>query len=165
MAGVKDIRPFSHILEGGLSELIGVDQQVSQDQYSDSVEFDLLGASEDQRSGEILAVSLYATEDDSGAIITEDGTLLFLDADPSISAGAASLGAAVWLTVIGSVTVAAADWVEDASGGLFHAAVAIPFHALSTLYAVYLHRGATQWNSAAGDDEQLELNFWYRRDR
>ncbi len=68
------------------------------------------------------------------------------------------------LLAIAKIDVAAADWVADGSGGLVYKKdLGIPFHAVPTIYFCYKHTGATSINSAAGDNEILSLNFWYRR--
>jgi len=153
--------PFSPLLEGGLTELIGIDEQVDQNDYSGSVGVALAGT----YSGEILSVSLYTTEDGSGAILEPAGTLFLLDADPAIASGDTAMTASERVTVVGQIEVLASDWKSDANGASANIKIQpIPFHALSTLYFVWFHEDATSFNDAAGDDEQLEFNFWYRRE-
>jgi hypothetical protein len=73
--------------------------------------------------------------------------------------------AAERVTVLGKLSIGAADWDTDASGGLAYISTApIPFHALASLFFVWKHLDATSLNDAAGDDEQLEFNFWYKRE-
>lgn len=146
--------------EGGVTELVGINEQVDQDEYGASVGVALGNT----YSGEILSVTLYSTEDGSGTVQTPAGKLLILDADPATSAGDTALAAAEWPTVIGIIAVAAADWLVDANGAAcFIANQPVPFHALATLYFVWFHEDATSLNDVAGDDEQLEFNFWYSR--
>lgn len=159
-----DVKPFMPILEGGLTELVGINDQVDQNDYSDSVgvsvAFDQLPL-----SGEILSVILISTEDGTGAVQVPNGKLIILDADPAVAFGAVALAAAEWPTVLGVISVATGDWVSDANGGAAYICdQPVPFHALKTLYFVWLHQHATSLNSAGADDEQLEFNFWYRRD-
>jgi hypothetical protein len=72
---------------------------------------------------------------------------------------------AKWPTVIGVVAIATSDWTStDTGGAAAFKQVAIPFHALASLWFAWFHEHATSLNDAAGDDEQLELNVWYRRD-
>jgi hypothetical protein len=156
---IGKVQPFAAVLEGGLTELIGVNEQVDQNEYSDEVGVALGGT----YSGEVLAVTLYSTEDGSGAVQTPAGKLLLFDADPATSAGDSTVSAAAWVTLLGVVSFASSDWVGDANGKVAHKTVALPFHALSTLYFVFRNEGSS-FNDAAGDDEQLEVNFWYRRD-
>ena len=162
--GEVEVLPFEPMGELGVTELIGVNEQVDQYEYSASVGV-ALG---DTMSGEILSIALYATEDGTGQIITEDGVLLLMDADPSVSAGDAHLTAGEWPTILGKVVIAADDWFEENASTtgavVYKTCTPIPFHELSTIYAVYYHEGATSWNDGAGDDEQLEFNGWYRRD-
>ena len=146
-------------VEGGLTELIGVDEEVNTNDYSGSVGV-ALGIN---CSGEIPQFTFYTTEDGSGTVLTPSGILLILDADPAIAVGDTAMTASERVTVIGQVWVGSGDWISDANGG---SAVIqdqpIVFHALATLYFVWLHTDATDFNDAAGDNEQLELNFWFR---
>ena len=159
--GTVTAQPLSAILEGGLTELVGINEQVDQNEYSASVGVALGGT----YSGEILSFALYATEDGTGAVQDSDGWLLVLDADPATTAGDTALTAAEWVTVLGRARVTPADWITDANGGVAYIYdTPIPFHALATLYFVWLHKDATSLNDGAGDDEQLEFNFWYRRE-
>lgn len=154
-------QPFAALLEGGLTELVGADEQVDQDDYGGSVGVALGGT----YSGEILSFAFYATEDGTGAVQDSAGRLIILDADPSVSAGDTALAAAEWVTILGIVQVEADDWITDANGGAAYIHdTPVPFHALSTLYFVWFHEDATSLNDGAGDDEVLRVNFWYRRD-
>jgi hypothetical protein len=68
-------------------------------------------------------------------------------------------------TVLGKVDVVTADWHVDGNGGVAYPTFnPVPFHALSNLYFVWFHEDATDLNDNAGDEEILEMNFWYRRD-
>lgn len=154
-------RPLSAILEGGLTELVGINEQVDQNDYSGSVEVALGGT----YSGEILSVGFYATEDGTGAVQDPAGILYVFDADPSISSGDTAMSAAERVTLLGKIAIAAGDWDTDANGGFAYITTQpIPFHALASLFFVWKHLDATSLNDAAGDDEQLEFNFWYRRE-
>ncbi|MFV1969357.1 MAG: hypothetical protein ACC628_28380 [Pirellulaceae bacterium] len=161
------VTPFSPILEGGLTELVGIDEEVNTDDFSGSVGVTIgtgLGSNR-AVSGEILSFMLYGTEDGSGAVPVPAGKLIILDADPAVSSGDTALAAGEWPTIIGIVDVAATDWVSDANGGgAFVPDQPVPFHDLADLYFVWLHTDATDINDAAGDDEQLEFNFWMRID-
>ena len=156
-------QPFDQIREVELTELIDKDDQVDQNDFSASnaltVNIDDL-----PMSGELLSLVLVTTELGSGAIMTPVGTLVLLDADPAVAAGDTAMTAAEWKTAIGFVEIAAADWISDANGGLVFKQIAVPFHELATIYAVWLHADATSINSAAGDDEEMHINVWYRRD-
>ena len=157
---IGKVQPFSAVLEGGVTELIGINEQVDQNDYSGSVGVALGGT----YSGEILQIALYSTEDGTGAVQTPDGVLLMLDADPAVSSGDTALAASEWPTVFRKIAVGADDWTTDTAGGVATYDSPIPFHAMSTIYFVFLLTSATSFNDAAGDDEQLEFNFWYRRD-
>ena len=153
-------QPFAPIAELGLTELIGTDEQVDQNDYSGSVGVALGGT----YSGELLNFTFYTTEDGTGGIRTPAGILYIFDADPSISSGDTSMTAAERVTVLSMVEVAASDWDTDTNGG--SATIydqAVPFHGVSTLYFAFKLTSATSFNDAAGDDEQLEFNAWYNR--
>jgi hypothetical protein len=154
-------QPFAAMLEGGLTELVGINEQVDQNDYSGSVEVALGGT----YSGEILSVAFYATEDGTGAVQDSAGILYVFDADPSIASGDTAMTAAERVTVLGKLSIGAADWDADTGGGLAYVNTSpIPFHALASLFFVWKHLDATSLNDAAGDDEQLEFNFWYKRE-
>jgi len=155
-------QPFETLTEGGLTELVGINEQVDQNDFGGSVAVALPAP---RVSGEILQFTFYATEDGSGAVQDSAGRLLIFDANPATTAGDTALTAAEWVTLIGVVKVEATDWITDANGGAACITdTPIVFHALSALYFVWFHDDATGLNDAAGDDEQLEFNFWYRRD-
>lgn len=154
------VQPFAAVIELGLTELVGINEVVAQNQYSASVNIPF-GAT---FSGELLNVTLYMTEDGTGAILTPAGTLLILDADPATAAGDTAITAAERVTVMHHVSVAAADWQSDANGASVELTVAKGFHALTGLTFLWFHEDATSINSAAGDDEQMEMNAWIRRD-
>jgi len=156
--------PLYHITELGLTELVGADEQVDQNDYGASVAL-TLGDGVRPNSGEFLSFAFYTTETGTGAILTPQGTLLLLDADPAVAAGDTSITAAERVTVLGHVKVLAGDWKGDANGASAYIYnQPLPFHNLQTLYAVWFHEDATTINSAAGDDEILQFNAWYRRD-
>jgi len=152
------IQPFEGIRELGLTELIGINEQVDQNDYSASVDVDISPGPQ-PASGVIHQWMFYQTEDSGGAILSPAGTLYVLDADPAVSNGDTAITAAEWVTVLGTVDLLAADWTTDANGSV--AVIKdqpVWFHALSTLYFTFKLTSATSINSAAGDDEQLEFN-------
>jgi hypothetical protein len=154
-------QPFDPVHEAGLTELVAADEQVDQNDYSGSVAVSL-GL---HVSGEILQVTLYATETGTGAVLTPAGTLFLFDADPSISSGDTAMTLAARQTVIAQIPVTTGDWKSDTNGA--SAAILdspVAFHQVNSLYFAWLHEDATSINSAAGDDESLDFNFWYRRD-
>ncbi len=150
--------PFAPITEIPVTEIIGIDEQVDQFEYSAATEL----AFGSTVSGELL----NATVPISG-LLTEAGTLLIFDADPSVSLADANLATASWALAIGKVDIAAGDWYEEDSGGTGAVATfaePIAFHAVSSLWIVYYHEGATQWNSLAGDNESLSFQAELRLD-
>ena len=159
------VAPFAAILETGITQIIGInDTEVSASgDYSSTADLALGGT----YSGEILGFILSSLESGSGAIQEGKGTVFFFDADPNTTSGDTALAAAgaEHNTAIGIVQIAAGDWDSDANGAVVHKTVAIPFHALATIYCVYRNTDAAAiWNSAAGDDERLNINMWFRRD-
>ncbi len=160
-----DATPFAAILETGLLELIGEDStEVSASgDYSNTADLALGGTF----SGEILSFMLASHENGSGAVQEGNGVMYFFDADPDVSAGDTALAVigAEHATIIGITQIQAGDWDSDASGAVVHKTVAIPFHAIATVFAVYRNTDASAvWNSAVGDNEVLDINMWFRRD-
>ena len=162
MTGVPRLtKPYMPIVELGLTELIGINEQVDQndDGGSVAISFDI------PTSGEILNALFVATEDGSGAVQTPAGTLLIFDANPAITAGDTALAAGTWEKLIGMITIAASDWKSDTAGAAAYVCdTPICFHDVTALYLAWLHEDATSFNDAVGDDEQLEVNLWIRRD-
>ena len=159
----KLTQPFDAIRELGVTELVGADEQVDQNDYGASVSVDLPGGL--PISGEFLHFTFYSRETGTGAVQTPAGSLFILDADPATTAGDTAITAAERLTVIAEVPVAAADWQSDANGGSVTVHdKPVAFHGLTTLYFLWFHEDATSLNDGAGDDEILEFNAWYRRD-
>ena len=152
---------ISGICEIGLTELVDKDDQVDQNDFSASI---ALSPDDPPASGEFLSLVLVTTKSGTGAILTPAGTLVFLDTNPAVSAGDTAMTADEWKTAIGTVQVAASDWSSDANGGLTFHQIAVPFHELTTIYAVWLHADAISFNDVAGDDEEMHINLWYRRD-
>lgn len=156
--------PRYQITEIGVTELIGADEQVDQNDLGGSVAV-TLGDGIRPVSGEILSFMFYTHKTGTGAILQPTGTLLLLDADPAVTAGDTAVTSAENLTILGTVTLEAGDWTADANGA--RASIIdtpIPFHNLHTLYAVWLHTLATSFNDGGGDDEIMSFNAWYRRD-
>ena len=150
---------FKPIEVTAVAELVGINDAVAASQYTNSVQIPLPSTI----SGEIISVALYSTEDGSGAVQAVNGTLVFLSADPAVSAGDTALTAAEWLTVIGTVSITSANWVSDAGGGCAYRWVSVPFTAIGSLYAVMLFVASSAMNDAGGDDEQLEIKVRIRR--
>jgi len=146
------------IQELGITEIIGINEQVSATQYSASETIALAG------TGEIVKVCLYATEDGTGAIFTPTGDLLIFKTDPAIASDDVTITAAERITIVAMMSFKAADWQSDTNGAS-NCQATVEVYSTATLFiAWYSATGETQWNSAAGDDEQLEINLWYRRD-
>ena len=147
-------------------ELVGIDDDpITQNQFGGSKTLNIATA---QVSGEILSVSLIATEDEvggGGVIIKEAADLYIFRSDPSISAGDEIFTKAHAAIRVGDIHIPAGDWAANMNGtdtaGSSYTPSAFPFQTDSSgnLYVVYAHRGGTTINSAAGDDEQIEANF------
>lgn len=154
-------QPFDAMREAGRATIIGPDDRVDQDEYSNSVGYGFPAS----HSGEILNILLISGEQGTGAILTPAGKIFVFDTDPGINAGDAVMGVDDRHTLIGMVDVAAADWQSDANGGTAYIyCKPISFHPVSMLWLCWFHEDATSFNDAAGDDETLQMNFWYRRD-
>ena len=157
--------PFSALLEVGITALIGPDDAeiAAGGELSNTADLALTTT----LSGEIVSVLLVSYETGSGAVQFGRGRILFFDADPNTSAGDSDLAAAgaEYLTILGIVDIEKGDWDSDATGAAVFKSVAIPFHAIGTVYAVYRNTdGSAVWNSAVGDNEELDINIWYRRE-
>lgn len=139
--------------------LVDVDEQIDQNDYGASV-----GVSAAGQSGELLSLVLYSHESGSGAIMVPDCEVYIFNSDPAISFGATSLSTAAWDACIGMVEIDTADWRSDANGGMVSKAIAIPFYASSGLWFALKNLSATAINSAAGDEESITFQAFYRRD-
>ena len=158
------VMPMHSIQELGLTELVGINEKVDQNDYSGSVGVSVASGSSQPVSGEILSLALYATEDGTGAVQDSAGELYILDADPAVASGDTALTAVEWVTILARVKVASTDWTVDAAGGVaYFYDLHIPFHNVKTLYFVWKQTDATGLNADAAHDEQLEMNAWYVR--
>lgn len=158
------------VLEGGVTELVGPDESLENSKYSASVGV-TLDAGDDGFSGEIVSVAIISYETGSGAVQKPQGKLYIFDADPALSANSASLAAAgaEHKTAIGFISISSSDWDSDANGAVAYAQVAVPFHKVKTLYFSFrLNSAETDINeptTGGGDDEHIDFNFWYRREK
>lgn len=154
--------PRQAIMHIGVTELVGKDEKVDQNDYSASVAYTF--PTEGGRStGEFFAFTFYATETGTGAILSSAGTLFVMSA-AGVASGDTAMSAAERQTVIGQFDVLASDWSADATGASAYIHdVPIPFHDLGDVYFVFKLTSATAINSAAGDDEVLEMDAWYYR--
>ena len=153
-------------LEVGITQLIGINEAVGVNQFSATADLDLtrtVGALSPAVPGEIQSLLLVSSETGTGAVQEPTGWVFFFDADPNTTTGDAAITAAERATIIGQVEILAADWDSDATGASAYKAIAIPFHAVDTLFVVFRNEGAAI-NDAAGDDELIQINVWYRRD-
>ena len=150
------------ILELGITELIGANEQVTASQYSASVAVTLAG------TGTIKKICLIATEDDAGGggvVFTPAGDLMLFKSDPAIASDDATITNAERLTIIAVMTfaAAAADWQSDANGAI-NCQDTTEVYSDATLFATWHSAsGEVMWNSLAADDEQLEFNVLYER--
>ena len=147
-------------------ELVGInDDPIAQNQFGESKTLNIATA---QVSGEILSVSLIATEDDAGRggiIIKEPADIYIFRSTLTINAGDEIFTKAQAALRIGHIHIPEGDWAANMNGtdtaGSSYTPAAFPFQTDSSgnLYLVYVHRGGTTINSVAGDDEQIEANF------
>ena len=159
--------PAYRITETGLTELVGKDEKIDLNDYGASVSITLGDSVQASRliSGELLTFMLVSSVEGTGAVLQSNGWVLIFDADPAIAAGDTAITAVERQTLISQVQVSSTDWIADASGAshfIFNQPIA--FHGLQTIYLAWFHKHATAINSAAGDDEVLDINIWYRRD-
>ena len=93
-----------------------------------------------------------------GSVIAENGSILFFDADPAITADTADLTLAEAQTVVSVVSLLGTDYLTNfASSAINCQAIDESFHGIT--HVVYHQQGATTL-----DDEDIELHLWYRRD-
>ena len=155
-------------IEVGLTQLIGINEAVGVNQFSATADLAIAATYGDLPrtrlvSGEIQSFLLVSSEDGTGAVQEPTGWVFFFDVDPNTTTADAALELVDRQAIIGQVAIAAADWDSDAAGATAYKAVAIPFHAVATIYVVFRNTGAAI-NDGAGDDELIEINLWYRRD-
>ena len=151
---------FRPVVNLAATSIIGQDDQVSADQFSNSAKLDLKG---NRHSGEIVQV--HMTMSGTVATLNTQGDIIFLSADPAVSAGDASLTAAEWETVIGTVSVTTAEWVSIGNAGVMSKSLSIPFHPVDAIWVVFLvATGETQINSAAGDNEVVKVSLQIRKE-
>ena len=150
----------------GVSELVGINEQVDQNELGAELTVTLSPITGVPISGEFLSFIFYATESGTGAVQDSEGQLLIFTSAPGLTAGDAGTGltAAEWKTCIGRINVAASDWTLEEAGGIAYVCdKPVPFHAVNTLYFVWRHTDAVSLNDGAGDDEVLDVDAWYVR--
>ena len=150
--------PFQPISRIGPTELVGINEQMAQFEYSDATEI-ALGCT---CSGEFLGLTGIFS-----GTLTEAATFLVFASDPSISLGDANMPTASWPLVIIKYDVAAGDWHEEDSGGtgaMFYSVQPGAFDELTSVWIVVYWEGGTTVNSLAGDNEKIDVGFWFRQD-
>jgi hypothetical protein len=155
--------PIQHI---GVTELVGKDERVDQNEFGAEVTVTLTLTTGRVLSGELLSFMLYATEEGSGSVQDSEGELLIFTSAPGLTAGddGSGITAAEWQACIGRIKISASDWtVEDAGAIAYICDKPVPFHDVQSLSFVWRHTDATSLNDAAGDDEVLDFDAWYVR--
>ena len=146
------------IYETGTLELIGKDEAVAVNDWCVEASFTLPVP---DSNGQVLGITLNTRKDDAtggtGTILLPSGRLMVFDSAPSITVGDAALASGVHETVLGSVAIANGDWYTDTMGSIVTKETLIPFYSLKTLYFAFYYTLATGMNSAAGDDEIMEM--------
>ena len=157
---VQKIEALSRDFSTAITDLIGINDQVSGAQWSKSVAQKLPG----DRSVEISKIQLVSGFSGSGAVLVPALDIVGFDADPAISAGATSIANSVAQTVVFRQPVSVGEWVQTGGNAAFVVvSVSTVVQRLSTLYlAAKLATGGTQYNSAGGDDEFLRIRIWWR---
>ena len=155
-------QPFDAIKEGGSTELVGINfVAMTQNEFSAAKEIALGGT----YSGEVVQACLTQSEEGTGAILADIALRLFIfDADPSLSTADTLIATASHLLLLDEVAFANGDFWIDTGAGTLCMQMNTLFHAVSSLWFAIATEGATAINSAAEDDEVVDLNFWYRRD-
>ncbi len=167
MVQVTPTRPFKSVKETGITALIAKDEAEVSISGDYSATADLTVSEGGQAvSGYIRSMLLVVAKTGTGAIQSGGaGFVYFFDADPNTTSGDTALAAAgaEHKTILGVVAIAATDWDEDTVGGVVYKnKLDIPFHALSTIYAVFRNTdGTVVFNSGATDDETMDINVWY----
>lgn len=155
-------QPFDAIKTSGSVEIVGKDDAaMTQDELSDDLGVALGGT----YSGEVVQACLTQSEENTGAILADIALRLFVfSADPSVSVGDTLIATASHAFLIDEVAFANASFWIDAGAATYCMPMNTLFHAVATLWFVIATEGATAINSAANDDEVVDLTFWYRRD-
>ena len=149
-------RPFQlGIFESDVTELVGADEQVDQNDYGAHVAVNLHG------SGEVLGAHFISS---GGDILTPAGKLLIFNAAVTVAAGDTSITLTERRELCGWIEVAASDWQSDANGASVYYESQPVAYDDDDLYMVWFHEDATSINSDAQDDEVLEVNLFYRLD-
>lgn len=142
--------------EVAVFEVVGINEQVDASEYADEVSFAPVG------TGKIVKICVITSETGSGVILTPAVNIIFFDADPTITVGDASITAAEAATIVADLSFSAADYQTDAAQGHNCQEVEESFHSI-TFATIFLQAGEVSVNSAAGDDEIVQLHIWYRR--
>lgn len=149
-------------------ELIGGDETVAQNKFGGSVVVpDLQPVGQSLRI--IKALLLHTWDADAtGTNLTPAGNIIIFERDPSIAVGTAQDGLTngIARTILSTIAVTAASWktrgTEVAVASLDTLSfLYVPLPALRDIYVAFEYTGATSFNSAAGDEETLEVKFLY----
>lgn len=151
------------VFETSFLQLIGPDEQIDQNDYTDEISAQFWG------SGEILGFNFFSAEDGAGDVQEPTGKLLIFNDAVSTAAGDTSITVAERADLIGIVQVNAADWQSDANGAsVYYADQPVAFPRADSgayyLYFVWFHEDAVSYNDGAGDDEYLMVKMIYRLD-
>ena len=143
-----------------ITDLIGINDQVSGGEWSNSISLELQG----DNPIEISKIQLVSGFSGSGAVLVPALDIVGFDADPAISAGDSSISNAEAQTIVFRQSLAVGEWVQTGGNAAFALLdLSTVVHRLYTLYvAVKLATGGTQYNSAGGDDEFLRTRIWWR---
>lgn len=140
-------------------ELIGVDEQVAQNDWGEAVPFTLRPEDIDGKVMSFVMTSRLLTTGGTGTILLPSGLLTVFSADPGITVGDAALGVDVGETILGTVAIATGDWTAQAAGAWLNKQdLFIPFFPLKILYFAFFWTLAGTINSATDDDEIIEIN-------
>ncbi len=94
-----------------------------------------------------------------GSVIAEDGSVIFFDADPSITIDASDMSLAIAQTIVAIVSFVAADYLTSFAASTTNCqTIDEPFHLIT--HVVYHQQGATTL-----DDEDIEIHVWWEKDK
>jgi len=149
--------------------LIGVNDQIAQNEFGASQQIDVDGGESNEATltAEIVGITLVSRESGSGVIIKAPIDFMMFNSDPSISAGDTSLNTAQLDALVSVINITTGDYASTLTNAAVGTkSLAHPFITDGTgkLWISPINRSATTYNSAVGDDEILSARVYIRRD-
>lgn len=151
-----EARPFQvGIFETGITNLVGSDEQIDQNDYGAHIMVNLHG------SGEILGAHFMSS---GGDVLEVGGKLMIFNAAVTVAAGDTSITVDERYELCGIIEVSSSDWQSDANGASQYIYDQPVAYNTNWLYLVWFHESATSINSGEQDEEELDVNLFYRLD-